>query len=102
MLSVFIREPQFQGQTKDRLSNPEAQRLVENTLGERVPEMPTVEGVFDALSPEKRRRLADALAAHVRQAVAGRIGLRLALAVVLVNMTGDILGTDGDLTPWQQ
>ncbi|MBI1211572.1 MAG: DNA topoisomerase IV subunit B [Alphaproteobacteria bacterium] len=32
MLSVFIRDPQFQGQTKDRLSNPEAQRLVENTV----------------------------------------------------------------------
>ena len=29
MLSVFIRDPEFQGQTKDRLSNPEAQRFVE-------------------------------------------------------------------------
>ncbi|GGG52360.1 DNA topoisomerase 4 subunit B [Caldovatus sediminis] len=32
MLSVFIREPQFQGQTKDRLTSPEAQRLVEGVL----------------------------------------------------------------------
>ncbi len=32
MLSVFIREPQFQGQTKDKLSNPEAQRLVEGVI----------------------------------------------------------------------
>jgi topoisomerase IV subunit B len=32
MLSVFIREPEFQGQTKDKLSSPEAQRLVENVL----------------------------------------------------------------------
>ena len=29
MLSVFIRDPQFQGQTKDKLSTPEAGRLVE-------------------------------------------------------------------------
>jgi len=29
MLSVFIREPQFQSQTKDRLTSPEAARLVE-------------------------------------------------------------------------
>ncbi|ONG48667.1 DNA topoisomerase IV subunit B [Pseudoroseomonas deserti] len=29
MLSVFIREPQFQGQTKDKLTSPEASRLVE-------------------------------------------------------------------------
>ncbi len=32
MLSVFIREPQFQGQTKDRLTSPEATRLVEQAL----------------------------------------------------------------------
>jgi topoisomerase IV subunit B len=32
MLSVFIREPQFQGQTKDRLTSPEAAKLVENAL----------------------------------------------------------------------
>jgi topoisomerase-4 subunit B len=32
MLSVFIRDPEFQGQTKDRLSNPEAQRFVEATV----------------------------------------------------------------------
>ena len=29
MLSVFIREPEFQGQTKDRLATAEAQRIVE-------------------------------------------------------------------------
>ena len=29
MLSVFIREPEFQGQTKDRLATQEAQRIVE-------------------------------------------------------------------------
>jgi topoisomerase IV subunit B len=32
MLSVFIREPEFQGQTKDKLSSPEAQKLVEGIL----------------------------------------------------------------------
>ena len=32
MLSVFIREPEFQGQTKDRLSSAEAARIVENTI----------------------------------------------------------------------
>jgi len=32
VLSVFIREPEFQGQTKEKLSSPEAQRLVENVL----------------------------------------------------------------------
>ncbi len=32
MLSVFIRDPQFQGQTKDKLSTAEAQRLTENAV----------------------------------------------------------------------
>jgi len=32
MLSVFLRDPQFQSQTKDRLTSPEATRLVENAV----------------------------------------------------------------------
>ncbi len=32
MLSVFVRDPQFQSQTKDRLTSPEAARLVENGM----------------------------------------------------------------------
>ncbi|MEY2883121.1 MAG: hypothetical protein RL490_845, partial [Pseudomonadota bacterium] len=32
MLSLFIRDPQFQSQTKDRLTSPEATRLVENAI----------------------------------------------------------------------
>ena len=32
VLSIFIREPEFQGQTKEKLSSADAQRLVENAL----------------------------------------------------------------------
>jgi len=32
LLSIFIREPEFQGQTKDRLASQEATRLVEGTV----------------------------------------------------------------------
>jgi len=32
MLSVFIRDPQFQSQTKDRLTSPDAARLVETAI----------------------------------------------------------------------
>ncbi|MGH6889507.1 MAG: DNA topoisomerase IV subunit B [Rhizomicrobium sp.] len=32
VLSVFIREPEFQGQTKEKLSSPDAQRLVETVV----------------------------------------------------------------------
>ncbi|MBM3891953.1 MAG: cobalamin biosynthesis protein CbiD, partial [Verrucomicrobia bacterium] len=44
---------------------PSVARLAETTLGESVAEAPTVEGIFDALPQEKRRRLGDALAARV-------------------------------------
>ena len=32
LISVFVRNPEFQGQTKERLSSPDAQRLVEAAL----------------------------------------------------------------------
>ncbi len=34
LLSVFIREPEFQGQTKEKLASSEAQRLVEKAIGD--------------------------------------------------------------------
>ncbi len=34
-LSVFLREPQFQGQTKEKLTSPEAARLVETAMRDR-------------------------------------------------------------------
>jgi len=36
MLSVFIRDPQFQSQTKDRLTSPEATRLVEAAIRDHI------------------------------------------------------------------
>jgi topoisomerase-4 subunit B len=35
LLSAFLRNPQFQGQTKERLGTPEAQRLVETAVKDR-------------------------------------------------------------------
>jgi topoisomerase-4 subunit B len=52
MLSVFIREPEFVGQTKDRLASSEATRIVENALRD----------AFDhwlAGSPGEARKLLD-------------------------------------------
>lgn len=36
VLSVFIREPQFQGQTKERLTSPDAARLVDQVIKDRL------------------------------------------------------------------
>jgi topoisomerase-4 subunit B len=52
MLSVFIREPEFQGQTKDKLASQEATRIVENA----------VRDAFDhwlADSPQQANKLLD-------------------------------------------
>ncbi len=52
MLSVFIREPEFQGQTKDKLATVEASRIVENA----------VRDAFDhwlAASPSQATKLID-------------------------------------------
>ncbi|WP_020178551.1 DNA topoisomerase IV subunit B [Methylopila sp. M107] len=54
MLSAFIREPEFQGQTKERLATPEAARIVESA----------VKDAFDhwlAASPQASNRLLDAV-----------------------------------------
>ena len=34
LISVFIREPEFQGQTKEKLASPAAQKLVEKAIGD--------------------------------------------------------------------
>ncbi|MCX5493559.1 DNA topoisomerase IV subunit B [Kaistia dalseonensis] len=52
MLSVFVREPEFVGQTKDRLATAEAARIVEKAIGD----------PFDhwlAASPQEATRLLD-------------------------------------------
>ncbi len=62
-------------------------------------ECPTVEGLFEALSPETRKQLGDATAKAVRAAVQSRFHKPPA-AVALINMRGDLLGTDGELSSW--
>jgi len=76
-------------------------RLAKETLGVPVPESTTVEGIFEALNPEKTAQVGNALAAAIKGAIIARIGSTKALAVVLINMPGDFLGTNGDLSPWK-
>jgi cobalt-precorrin-5B (C1)-methyltransferase len=76
-------------------------QLGREITGGAVPENLTTEGVFAALAPPQRKTLGDALAARVRSAIGDRTGNRLPVAVWLVDMAGQCLGTDGDLAPWQ-
>jgi len=66
MLSVFIRNPQFQGQTKEKLESPETQRLVEQTVKDRfdhwlAADMSAADAVtaFAVERAEERRRRRD-------------------------------------------
>ncbi|MEI7879810.1 MAG: cobalt-precorrin-5B (C(1))-methyltransferase CbiD [bacterium] len=62
-------------------------------------EVTTAEGLFLALPEAQRRELADRLASDIQKAVEHRIGKNI--AVMLVSMNGDKLGTGGDISPWQ-
>ena len=79
---------------------PIVARLAVATLSRQLPESATVEGIFESLSAGEQRALADALAAKIRSAICERLGSKCEIAVVLINLTGKILGEDGDVTPW--
>ena len=80
---------------------PIVARLAEATLARRPSETTTVEGIFESLSVAEQRLLADALAAKIRAAIRDRPGSKCEIAVVLINLAGNILGLDGDVSPWK-
>ena len=71
ILSVFIAEPQFQGQTKDRLNNPEVQSVVETTV------RPAIEQWMN-----NNRSVADCIVARIIAAARARAASRAASAAV--------------------
>jgi cobalt-precorrin-5B (C1)-methyltransferase len=80
---------------------PIVARLGEAVLGHPLRESTTVEGLFGELSQEQSDQLGDALGKRVREAVLQKIGGSAEVAVVLVNMKGEILGQSGELSTWQ-
>jgi cobalt-precorrin-5B (C1)-methyltransferase len=75
--------------------------LGNQVFGRDIPHTATVEGLFNDLSENERGRLAHALAADIRNAISFRVKKRFPVTVVLVNLSGALLGTDGDVTPWK-
>ncbi|MGA2617071.1 MAG: cobalt-precorrin-5B (C(1))-methyltransferase [Thermoguttaceae bacterium] len=75
--------------------------LCQELLGHASPDCPTSEGLLAAMPAGERTLLAEGLARRIRQAVTERLGGRLPVAVMLVDMAGGQLGADGDFSPWQ-
>ena len=71
ILSVFIEEPQFQGQTKDRLNNPDIQSVVEAAI------RPAMEQWMN-----NNRSVADSIVARIIAAARARAASRAASAAV--------------------
>ena len=79
-----------------------AMPIVARLLTAPAPEATTVEGLLEALPQGERRQVADCLSEKICGRVRERLGGRTELAVVLINLAGDVLGSEGDLTPWQK
>lgn len=80
---------------------PHVADLANRILGRVLPHPATVEGLFNDLPEDDRERLAHALAADIRAAISLRIKERYPIAVVLVNLSGSLLGADGDVSRWK-
>lgn len=61
----------------------------------------TVEGLFTALPVMDKKRLGDTLAAAILRAVEKRAAGGFNVAVVIIDLSGRIIGEVGDLIPWQ-
>ncbi len=71
ILSVFVQDPQFQGQTKDRLNNPEVQGVIDNVI------RPALEHWLN-----HNRSVAESIVARIIQAARAREASRAASASV--------------------
>jgi DNA gyrase/topoisomerase IV subunit B len=77
IVSIFISEPQFQGQTKDRLNNPEAQSAVDSAL------RPALEQWMN-----NNRSVADLIVARIIAAARARAASRAASAAISRKSSG--------------
>jgi DNA topoisomerase IV B subunit len=87
IVSVFIAEPQFQGQTKDRLNNPEVQNSVESSL------RPAMEQWMN-----NNRSIADSIVARVIAAARARAASRAASEAISRKVGGKKSALPGKLS----
>lgn len=76
-------------------------RRAEALFGKTFSEQVTAEGIFASLGPSEAQKLGTLLAGEVRRALAVKTGGHFETATALTDMRGRILGTSGDIAPWQ-
>jgi len=86
--------------SKSKSAVPFVSALACDVLMRPMQETTTVEGLFSVLSLQEREELGDVLAEKIRKAIENRIGEKLEIAVALVNMRGERIGSSGDLKRW--
>jgi hypothetical protein len=76
-------------------------RIASTALNGTVSDSATVEGILQTLPPAQRKRVCNQLAAEIRKAISGRVGPQQELSVALINLAGELTGSDGDLSQWR-
>ena len=62
----------------------------------------TVEGVFTALEKSDRQKLGNELSKRISEAIFKRVNKKFEIAVSLVDMQGDVIGSSGNLELWKK
>jgi cobalt-precorrin-5B (C1)-methyltransferase len=61
----------------------------------------TVEELMEAQSSRERSLFGNILAAQIANAIRERLRKKVTIAVVLINLKGELRGSNGNLTPWR-
>lgn len=79
---------------------PMVRDVAQTVLGRTLEAASTVEGVLSALPSGDTQCVADLLAGKIEAAVIVRCAARFDVSVILVNLSGSILGSHGDISTW--
>ncbi len=81
---------------------PIVAELARELLGRKIENSPTVEGIFISLLLSEREILAQELAERIRRAIQAKVKNRFEIAVALVNMKEELIGSYGDMSLWDK
>ena len=88
--------------SKSESALPFINKIAARTINNQFPDAITVEAVFENLDDGDKLLLGGALSGKIRKALADRLNWPdKAIATIIVNMKGDILGQGGDIQTWK-